>query len=817
MIGNLTWVLAAVVLLSSVWVAVDAARKRVPTYGERYDLNTGALAWFLGCLLLWIVVFPAYWVRRAAVLRTRAAQPSVDDDIRARPESFPQIQETPPTADANWEQAAASWQPNPAPDFDLGERVTERPLTAPVAGPAGDGDAEVPDIRINRGTGSEFCVVLALLLPLITSCAAFVINVESVPVALAMSLGTVVATAVLLAIDAAVMGTVDLKGRDRVSYGPLFLGVVLLWIVFYPVAFFRRRHFGRPNLGVLAILVTAFFVGAPTVAERLNRPVELPLCTSPEITRMVETLVKGNANLAITRVDGFRETKFDRAAQIRHGECKVHQRERPPLVLLYRVQWIDKARGQYVVSTEEAPLPDPGAMHAPAPEMKIEDRKAPEFVPAAPPLCTSPEVIAVVEKLLREDGKLAFICAVGHKEMDYDPITRIRRGQCTVHQRGGPALVVVYRVRWLDQAMGRFSVVIDSWWIAAIDAGPADVPVAKGKAFDDSKAPTPKGKTDARVAPAPKDRQNAADGMRIVHPLAKAKMDAEDELMAAKKPAANVGEERRFKGHVGTVWALAWSRDARCAYSSGDDKVIRVWNTATGAEVGRFEGHEARVLSLALSPDGRVLLSGGSDATVRVWDTASGKELRRLVGVTGQCWSIAFAPDGKHVLAEGSEEGAGFFGLWELATGKRLRTYTGQANCLAFHPDGQHFLLGGSGGRVKLLEIDTGRQVRSFDGHTAWIRSVAISADGRRALSVSGGQWWGCRIRNRRRTIPPCAAGAWSRELNRACSAATRTRSSPALSSPARTAFSRAAATRRFASGIWQPSKNSCGGTSRRR
>jgi WD40 repeat protein len=43
---------------------------------------------------------------------------------------------------------------------------------------------------------------------------------------------------------------------------------------------------------------------------------------------------------------------------------------------------------------------------------------------------------------------------------------------------------------------------------------------------------------------------------------------------------------------------------------------------------------------------------------------------------------------------------------------------------------------------VKLLEIDTGREVRTFEGHTSWIRAVAISADGRHALSVSGALGW---------------------------------------------------------------------------
>jgi rhomboid protease GluP len=52
------------VLVTSLWVLVDARRNRVPTRGHTYTANTGAGAWFLGCLLLWIVVFPKYLARR---------------------------------------------------------------------------------------------------------------------------------------------------------------------------------------------------------------------------------------------------------------------------------------------------------------------------------------------------------------------------------------------------------------------------------------------------------------------------------------------------------------------------------------------------------------------------------------------------------------------------------------------------------------------------------------------------------------------------------------------------------------------------------
>jgi hypothetical protein len=53
----------SVVIASSVWVFFDARRRR-----ERGDLgasDTGPGAWFVACLALWIVAFPAYlWSRR---------------------------------------------------------------------------------------------------------------------------------------------------------------------------------------------------------------------------------------------------------------------------------------------------------------------------------------------------------------------------------------------------------------------------------------------------------------------------------------------------------------------------------------------------------------------------------------------------------------------------------------------------------------------------------------------------------------------------------------------------------------------------------
>lgn len=58
---------------------------------------------------------------------------------------------------------------------------------------------------------------------------------------------------------------------------------------------------------------------------------------------------------------------------------------------------------------------------------------------------------------------------------------------------------------------------------------------------------------------------------------------------------------------------------------------------------------------------------------------------------------------------------------------------------VAFSPDGKSVLSGGLDRVVRLWDVESGRVVREFRGHTESIFSVAFSPDGRLAYSTSGG------------------------------------------------------------------------------
>ena len=59
---------------------------------------------------------------------------------------------------------------------------------------------------------------------------------------------------------------------------------------------------------------------------------------------------------------------------------------------------------------------------------------------------------------------------------------------------------------------------------------------------------------------------------------------------------------------------------------------------------------------------------------------------------------------------------------------------------MAFSPDGRFCLSGSSDKTLRLWDASTGQCVRTFEGHTEHVTSVAFSPDGRFCLSGSDDQ-----------------------------------------------------------------------------
>jgi WD40 repeat protein/DNA-binding SARP family transcriptional activator len=207
------------------------------------------------------------------------------------------------------------------------------------------------------------------------------------------------------------------------------------------------------------------------------------------------------------------------------------------------------------------------------------------------------------------------------------------------------------------------------------------------------------------------------------------------------------GAEIRQQGFGGMPWLFAISPDGRTAMVEMLGLVLwdlDRWRSAQSLLIGVADTE--LVESAAFSPDGRLALSGYSDGTLRLWNVAEQVEFRHFPTNGTPLSAVAISPDGRRLL---TGDMADTVTLWDVESGEVSWRHEGDAvavcpNCIAFSPDGKNALVGsgdgfgGSGAKSLVLwNTDTGEEVRRYEGHRSILRSVAISPDGRTALSGS--------------------------------------------------------------------------------
>jgi WD40 repeat protein len=97
---------------------------------------------------------------------------------------------------------------------------------------------------------------------------------------------------------------------------------------------------------------------------------------------------------------------------------------------------------------------------------------------------------------------------------------------------------------------------------------------------------------------------------------------------------------------------------------------------------------------------------------------------------------VRFSPDGKTLAVGGGEPSrSGDISLWDVTTGKPIQTWserhTDAVLSLDFSPDGKLLASGGADKAARVTDIESGKQVRLFEGHTHHVMGVNFRADGR--------------------------------------------------------------------------------------
>jgi WD40 repeat protein len=201
----------------------------------------------------------------------------------------------------------------------------------------------------------------------------------------------------------------------------------------------------------------------------------------------------------------------------------------------------------------------------------------------------------------------------------------------------------------------------------------------------------------------------------------------------------------RFDGHTGKVLSARFSPNGRLIASGGEDRVVRIWDVATGKELCALAGHTREISAVSFLSDGKHIVSSGGDRTIKLWDLDTRREYATFTGHGGWVMCVDVSPDGKTIAsgcASGSETSHdATIKLWNVASLKEIASVSTErrVNAICYSPDARLIAASTDDGMVAILRANTGEVVTTMsDKNETQLLSVAFSPDSATVATCDG-------------------------------------------------------------------------------
>jgi len=223
---------------------------------------------------------------------------------------------------------------------------------------------------------------------------------------------------------------------------------------------------------------------------------------------------------------------------------------------------------------------------------------------------------------------------------------------------------------------------------------------------------------------------------------------------------------RVLEGHTGGSYAVALTADGKRAVSCSDDNALRVWDLEGNQPPRVLKGYTDRENAVALTADGKRAVSCSwdylrihfADNTLRIWDLEGNQPPRVLKGHTHRVLAVALTADGKRAVS-GSEDNT--LRVWDLegnqpprviaipngcvfngcvikvTTSEGREWHTSYVLAVALTADGKRAVSGSTDKTLRVWDLESGQCLRVLEGHSGSVRSVSVTLDGRWAVSGS--------------------------------------------------------------------------------
>jgi WD40 repeat protein/uncharacterized caspase-like protein len=142
-------------------------------------------------------------------------------------------------------------------------------------------------------------------------------------------------------------------------------------------------------------------------------------------------------------------------------------------------------------------------------------------------------------------------------------------------------------------------------------------------------------------------------------------------------------------------------------------------------------GHTDQVNYIDLNHDGTILATGGNDKLIKLWDVATGKEIRTFAGNDGRINYVKFSPDGKYI---GAVLYSNQLKFWEVKTGKLIRTIENSStyDVFDYYPTSESVIFQTDGSKVQINNFVNGTVDKEFE--IEYATRLRVHPDNKRAM-----------------------------------------------------------------------------------
>lgn len=226
-----------------------------------------------------------------------------------------------------------------------------------------------------------------------------------------------------------------------------------------------------------------------------------------------------------------------------------------------------------------------------------------------------------------------------------------------------------------------------------------------------------------------------------------------------------------LEAHRDWVTGLGFNAGQQRLLSGDESSLVIMWDLSSRTPISKWTGHTWNgIAAAALSPDGQTALVSEyrykrddfdlPAPALKLWNTSDGTEIRDLLKLqcpkldpsdtsygAAQVWrkfvaggliAADFSPDGKLIaVGQGGETDTGQVHLIDVESGKLVRTISGHRYgvCdLRFSADGKYVVSSGRDTMVRICQVADGKEVMTLGKERGgqfkdWLHAIAISPD----------------------------------------------------------------------------------------